>query len=155
MRTLASRRIIGLGNRLVEHDAAGPAVCDALSRGAVPAGVAVVDGGLAGLNLLPYFDGAEQVVLVDALLDPALAPGVYQLDPADLEVPSAAYGHGAGLAYLLRALPFALEGTKPEIVILGVAGGTDPGIIARAVEACLRLVATGANSATRPWGVVR
>ncbi|MGB9723858.1 MAG: hydrogenase maturation protease [Chloroflexia bacterium] len=57
--------ILGLGNPLRGDDGFGPAVVEALSRLDLPAGVEVLDGGTAGLGLLPTIAGRERLLVVD------------------------------------------------------------------------------------------
>ncbi len=57
--------ILGLGNPLYGDDGFGPAVVETLSRSDLPAGVEVLDGGTAGLGLLPVIAGRERLLVVD------------------------------------------------------------------------------------------
>lgn len=57
--------VLGLGNPLYGDDGFGPAVVEALSRLELPAGVEVLDGGTAGLGLLPAIAGRERLLVVD------------------------------------------------------------------------------------------
>lgn len=115
------RRIICIGNRYVLDDAAGPRVHDRLCGRPLPEGVELIDGGLGGLDLLRHMDGAERVVLVDAVRGFCRAGGVVLLDPAaaGLERP-ARLDHATGIAYLLASLPHACERSVPEVLLLGV-----------------------------------
>jgi hydrogenase maturation protease len=58
--------ILGLGNPFYGDDGFGPAVVEALSRLTLPAGVEVLDGGTAGLGLLPAIARRERLLVVDA-----------------------------------------------------------------------------------------
>ncbi|MBP8972468.1 MAG: hydrogenase maturation protease [Anaerolineae bacterium] len=61
--------ILGVGNPLRGDDGVGVlAVQRLLARPDLPAGVAVVDGGTAGLGLIPLIENYRRVVLVDAVL---------------------------------------------------------------------------------------
>jgi len=57
---------LGLGNRLLGDDAAGPLVVEQLMDRQLPAGVSVLDGGTVGLALLPEIEDATAFVAVDA-----------------------------------------------------------------------------------------
>jgi len=60
--------VLGLGNPLMGDDGLGPAVIERLSAGwSFPADVVIVDGGTAGLGLLPLIEGASRVLFVDAI----------------------------------------------------------------------------------------
>src|SRR5512136_1627319 len=108
------KRIICIGNRYAAEDAAGPAVYDHLRRLTLPAGLELIDGGLAGLNLLRYLEGAEQVVFVDSVSgygDPSRVLILGAKEVAALA--GSRYEDSAGLAYLLRVLPEVCEGALP------------------------------------------
>lgn len=60
--------VLGLGNRLLGDDAAGPLVVEALAGASTPAGIRVCwrDGGTLGLSLLPEIEAADALLVVDA-----------------------------------------------------------------------------------------
>ena len=138
------RRIICIGNRYHPEDAAGPQVCDLLRRGALPEGIEVIDGGLAGLNLLRYVERAERVVFVDRVCGFGRPGEVLSLNPEEAAAAAAPrYDHAGGLAYLLRVVPVACEGPAPGIVIVGIEGPADGGAIAEAAALALKLAVDG------------
>ncbi|MBN8509446.1 MAG: hydrogenase maturation protease [Burkholderiales bacterium] len=57
--------VLGLGNRLLGDDAAGPLVIDRLAR-APATSATLLDGGTVGLALLPAIEDAKALVAVDA-----------------------------------------------------------------------------------------
>ena len=60
--------VLGVGDPLHRDDGIGPAAVALLSRRwTAPEGVRVVDGGTPGPRLLPWFERADSVVLVDAV----------------------------------------------------------------------------------------
>ncbi|HEX4954841.1 MAG TPA: HyaD/HybD family hydrogenase maturation endopeptidase [Thermoanaerobaculia bacterium] len=66
--------VLGLGNLLAADDGLGVAAVEELGRRYhAPEGVEVLDGGTLGLSLMHCFEGAEAVILVDAIRteDPA------------------------------------------------------------------------------------
>jgi hydrogenase maturation protease len=141
--------VLGLGNRLMTDDAAGPLATD---RVAARPGVAVTDGGTCGLALLPEIEDAAAVIVVDAARL-GRAPGTVTtlegaaMDAALRGVKSTA--HEVALADLMDAarvtgrLPDrrALVAVEPARVALGVeptpsvAAALDPA--AAAVEALI------------------
>lgn len=135
-----SARIICIGNPLVAADAAGPLVYDLLAGGTLPPAVDLVDGGLAGLRLLPLFEGCDQVIIVDAVAGFSADPGVIVLPAAALPSEPVHYGHQDGLAYLLQAVPHVLEPPLPEIVVVGIEGPATAAICREAAAICLGLV---------------
>ena len=75
------RRIVCIGNRYfgVGFDDVGPRVYDALAN-RLPQGVEVIDGGLAGLGLLRWFDAAGCLVFVDTVSGFGPAGSVHVLE---------------------------------------------------------------------------
>lgn len=131
--------IICIGNRLAPEDAAGGAVYDLLMRQALPPGVTVVEGGVAGLNLLRYFDTARTVVLVDAVSGFADENDAVVLAPEDVAgLAARVYDHAAGLPYLLRILPDVLDKEPPKTVIVGIEGAAGPAVVSKAAALALQ-----------------
>jgi hydrogenase maturation protease len=60
--------LIGLGNILLRDEGIGIHAIRALeARYPAPPGLEIVDGGTAGLDLLPYIEGRDRVIFVDAV----------------------------------------------------------------------------------------
>lgn len=60
--------VLGLGNILLADEGVGVHVVRAFeARYSVPRHVEVVDGGAAGLDLIPFIEGREKVLMVDAV----------------------------------------------------------------------------------------
>ncbi len=115
--------ILGVGNPLMGDDGVGVlAIQRLLARPDLPPGVAVVDGGTAGLGLIPLIEGYRRVVLVDAVLmgEP---PGTvrrfrwHEANVAGHERPLSL--HQSDLADAL-ALAEALGCLPPEVIVFGV-----------------------------------
>lgn len=70
--------VMGLGNRLLCDDAAGPLAVDALATQSLPAGTLLHDGGTIGLSLLPQIEDADAFVAVDAA-EFGAAPGTVRV----------------------------------------------------------------------------
>jgi hydrogenase maturation protease len=138
-------RIICIGQRYCAGDVAGPAVYDRLVAMAPP-GVEVIDGGLAGLGLLRFMEGARRVVFVDTLCGFGRPQQVMALDPAEVaSLAESSYGHSAGLPYLLRALPAVCEGRAPEIAIVGIEGAPDEHAASEAATLAVALASAPAS----------
>ena len=143
MRREKKSRIICVGNRLVESDTIGPRVYDFLAQRTMPENVSLIDGGLGGLDLLRYVEGAGCVVFVDSLLGFAPPGCPVVLDScAGMEERPAGYAHGSGLSWLLRMLPAVCESDLPEIAIVGAESPITPEIVAQLAETALS-IATG------------
>lgn len=133
-------RILCVGNRYVEGDDTGPRVFDRLMARPAPAGVEIIDGGLAGLNLLRYFEHVRRVVLVDAVAGFG-ERGVQVLDGAVVAAccGDGRWGHDAGMAYLVAMLPRVCDGPPPEVFLVGAEAPTDDDVIAALAETSLAL----------------
>ena len=118
--------IICIGNRFIEEDAAGLQVFDRLQKmQPLPAGISLVEGGLAGLDLLPHLEQGGRVVFVDAVKGVTGAGNIVVLKQQEiLQTPSQRqFDHVAGLPYLLAVLPKVCDGVLPEeIFLLGLEG---------------------------------
>lgn len=140
----ARARIICVGNPYHGADWVGSAVFQALAAIDLEAEVALVDGGLQGLNLLHLMEDVERVVFADTLLpgegpDPD-APRVLA-DPFD--GPSAlGFDHGGGLSYLLQVAPRALE-RLPAVWVAGAGARAPRQVVAPLAQACLDLARSG------------
>jgi hydrogenase maturation protease len=115
--------VLGLGNVLMEDDALGPHVIEALRRGfEFPEGVSLQDLGTPGLDLAPFLSGVRAAIFVDTVSADA-APGtvrVYRRD-AILKVPPQPRlsPHDPALKETLLTLDF--EGSAPQdVVLIGV-----------------------------------
>ena len=135
------RRIICIGNKFVSEDAAGPKVYEHLMQTEIPSGIEVIDGGLAGLNLLSLVEGMECVVFVDSVSGFGNPGEVLVLDIQDVVATlGGAYDHAAGLPYLLGVLPHVCEGAIPNIFIVGIEHLWNEATIAKAATLALEPV---------------
>ena len=65
--THTSILVMGVGNALMQDDAVGTHVTDALRASPdTPQNLEIIDGGTIGLSLLPQMEDADAVVIVDA-----------------------------------------------------------------------------------------
>lgn len=145
-------KIICVGNPFIASDSLGPRVYAALAESELPAGVELVDGGLAGLDLL-RFVSTDPLIFVDGLCGFGNPGELIVLNQAELEhsLPAQSatthYDHAAGLAYLLRVIPilYPQDQAAPKIWLVGteVNGEQPPSAadIAQTAMACLRLAA--------------
>ncbi len=117
--------VIGVGNRLRGDDAAGLEVARELAARASDVEITVreLEGG--ALALLDAWEGAEAVVLVDAVSCGAAPGAVHRMDasqepiPARLRSPSST--HAVGLAETIE-LARALGRLPGRVVVFGVEG---------------------------------
>ncbi len=135
------KRIICIGNRYIPEDAAGYEVYRYLVKKELPEDVELIDGGLAGLDLLRLIEGMEKVVFVDAMSG-FCDPGEMKLLKAG-EVAGLAdnsFNHSSGLPYLLGVLPLVGDGIMPEIFVVGIEGVSGEETIKRASTLVLNTI---------------
>jgi hydrogenase maturation protease len=117
--------IIGLGNPLLGDEGIGVRVVEELKGLELPDGVAVVEGGTAGLGLIGLMEGYQRVIIVDAA-DMGYSSGhVVRFTPSEarfktVEAPLSL--HQVGLGEVL-AVAEALEMAPPELIIIGIQPG--------------------------------
>ncbi len=141
---MKAQRIICVGNRFVEADALGGLVFDYLRRHAPPASVQVFDGGLAGLDLLRLVEGAGRVVFVDSMANVEVPGEIIVLDEAGLrEIAPDAYDHGAGLPYLVRALPYVCDDPMPELLLVAARTPCQPETVRKAADLAIEIALQG------------
>lgn len=145
-------RIVCIGNHLIPGDDAGPRVFERLCRTALPATAELIDGGLGGLGLLPFFEDGRRIVLVDAvsgLVGQGEAVGLFDCAAAVGRTEGVRYGHAGGLPYLLGVLPAVIDGPLPDILLVGLETPAGEPAIDAAVQLCLTL-AKGDPHAAQP-----
>jgi hydrogenase maturation protease len=123
--------VIGLGNMLLQDDAVGLHVTETIKeRYRFEPPIDLIDGGTAGLDLLPVIEGYGKVLFVDAV-DAGEAPGttvIIEGDAIPSFLSSQASVHHVGLSDLLFAarmvdlLPahLCLVGIQPESIDVGL-----------------------------------
>jgi hydrogenase maturation protease len=140
--------VICIGNRYAADDAVGCKVFDRLRAGSLAAEAAdvdVIDGGLCGLDLLREIEGRRRVVFVDALAGIAAAGEIVVLDRDEAAAYAGAYGHAAGLPYLLSVLPDVCEAPLPEVALVGVEGAADEALLQALARRSLEVVRHGSR----------
>jgi hydrogenase maturation protease len=143
--------VIGLGNVVLSDDGVGVKAVQRLrDRYALSGGLELVEGGTAGLLLLPLLADARRVIIVDAIDTGAPAGTLVRLDGAEW---ASAFQlrmtpHDVGLVDLLGAAEFSgawpeelvLHGVQPACTAIGtelsapVAAALDPLLDAVASE---------------------
>ncbi len=111
----------------------------------LPEGIELCEGGLAGLDLLSLLQGADRIIFVDAVAGLTTSGHLIILQSdeiASLAGPN--YDHAAGLPYLLRVLPNVLEGTLPQILLVGIEGVAVEPTVEAAAALAVRLALDGA-----------
>jgi hydrogenase maturation protease len=114
--------VLGLGNLLCGDDGLGAAAVARLDRDwEAPDGTLVLDGGTLGLALLPYFEDAHDVILVDAIRGDGPAGALVRLTGEEV-APAVLHRlspHQIGVADILDGA--RLHGRCPDrLVLLGL-----------------------------------
>jgi len=77
--------VVGVGNLIMRDDGFGVHLVRALAKETLPDDVDLFDGGTLGPEMLPWLEGREKVIFVDAL-NAEMEPGtLFRFEPADLE----------------------------------------------------------------------
>jgi len=124
--------VLGLGNLVMSDDSAGVRVIQGLLlRHSFPPGVMLLDGGTLGLDLLPYLEGVERLLVVDAVETGRPAGTIVRLsgDEIPLVLATKVSPHQMGLKDLLTVAD--LQGHAPREMVLW---GVQPGSIEMAME---------------------
>jgi hydrogenase maturation protease len=136
------KRIICIGNRYIPGDDTGARVYDRLVDMPLD-DVEIIDGGLAGLDLVRLIEGTERIVFVDSITGSRQKVSIFSADTLRESIAfNPRYDHASGLEYLLQVLPVACEGALPEVFVVGVEGAADEDTIALAAQTSLRVAAT-------------
>lgn len=133
-------RIICIGNRHVCGDDFGPRVYDDLTAQPSPLSVDLVDGGLAGLDLLRYLEDSRRVLFVDTVAGFGAPGEIVVLSGAEVADQCAGgFDHTAGLPYLLRVMPQVLDSPPPTVTVIGHEGEANAQAVRFAAQLALRL----------------
>jgi hydrogenase maturation protease len=150
--------ILGLGNMLLQDEGVGIAALQRLAANHEwPDHVTLMDGGVMGLELLPYLESADAVLLLDAVHTGAPPGTVVRLEGQEIPAVVALKMsmHQVGLQETLAMCRF--RGTVPErMVLLGVVPAhLDLGLdLSPQVAAALPSLIGAALTELRNWGIV-
>lgn len=114
--------ILGLGNILLRDEGVGVHAIEALRKGYdFPENVELIDGGTMGLDLLPFIEGNEKLLVVDAV-NLKEKPGTITVI-MDGDIPALLSAklsiHQIGLSDVLYALKL-MDITPPKIALIGI-----------------------------------
>jgi len=122
----ATALVLGIGNLLLSDEGVGALAAQELARCFQPlAGLAIVDGGTAGIELLNYLHGRQLLIIIDAVDNGQPAGTITRL--CDAAVPAVfrqrLSPHQLGLSDLLAAA--LLTNDLPQhLVLFGVSPGS-------------------------------
>lgn len=119
---MATTLVLGLGNTIMSDDGVGPKVITRLKETEIcVADIDFLDGGTLGLDLLPYLEGVQRLILVDAVETGQPAGTLVRLtgDEVPMALETKLSPHQMGMKDLLAVAQ--LMGQLPEeIILLGV-----------------------------------
>jgi hydrogenase maturation protease len=112
-------RVLGVGNILLQDEGIGVQALECLRACYhLPRGVQALDGGVLGLDLLPYIEGVDNLLILDAI-ETGQAPGTLlrlEGDAIHARLALKMSIHQVGLQEVLATL--ALQGKLPARVVL-------------------------------------
>lgn len=114
--------VFGIGNLLLMDEGIGVHIINKLKEGyEFPEHVSLVDGGTMGLDLLPFFEGNDRVLIIDAV-DFRKEPGTIEIIEGE-NIPailgSKLSVHQIGLPDMLFAAKL-MDIIPPEICLIGI-----------------------------------
>lgn len=120
---MAATVVLGIGNILLSDEGFGVRVVEALQqRFLFPNEVAVLDGGTLGMELMRFLDGAQRLILIDAVHGSSAEPGSFHElrgDAVRLYFREKVSMHELGIQEVLASLE-VMEKPVMEIVVFGV-----------------------------------
>ena len=142
----------------MKDDGVGVRVVQCLASNYVfPAGVTVLDGGTLGLDLLPFLEGLEHLLIIDAMVTGGPPGTIARLTGDDIPIAfeTKLSPHQMGLKDLL-AVSLLQGNTPPETVLLGVQPesiqlGLD---LSPSVEAQLQTLVEMSLRELEAWGII-
>jgi hydrogenase maturation protease len=109
--------IMGLGNLMMD-EGVGVHTVNAFQKRTVPDYVEIIDGGAAGLDLLPFIDGRERLLMIDAVnfdREPGYI-GILENEAIPAKFSTKTSLHHLGLLDILSIVK--LSNTSPEYICL-------------------------------------
>jgi len=113
--------ILGVGNILQKDDGIGVFVVNQLLESGMelPGHVDIMDGGTAGLDLIPIMYEYDRIIIIDALKVADHPGSVYRFTPEYLLSSSSRVSlHEIGISEILNMLK--IQGANPEVEIIGI-----------------------------------
>ena len=119
--------VLGVGNILLSDEGFGVRVAEALQqRVRFTADVEVLDGGTLGMELMRFLEGAQSLILIDAVSGAGVEPGYFHElrgETVRLYFREKVSMHELGIQEVLASLE-VMEKPIREIVVFGVQPGS-------------------------------
>ncbi|MFH0810506.1 MAG: hydrogenase maturation protease [Pseudomonadota bacterium] len=75
--------VVGFGNLLLRDEGLGIHAVRALQERGLPPGVEAADGATSAMNILPFLEGVDLLIILDAILGPGDPGTLYIMFPSD------------------------------------------------------------------------
>ncbi len=113
--------VIGVGNSIQMDDGIGIHVINEMTNYNLPDNVELFDGGTLGIDLLPWIEGREYLVLIDSIKADHPAGTIFRFHPQDIDYDDAPKTsiHQLGLVDSLK-MSSILGHAPKEVVIFAV-----------------------------------
>ncbi len=114
--------VLGLGNILLRDEGVGVRVIERLKQTyELPDKLEIIDGGTMGLDLLPYLEGEDYLIVVDAVKSGREAGSIIRIEDNDIPsfLSTKLSPHQIGLSDLL-ATASLLDIVPEKIVLFGI-----------------------------------
>ncbi len=114
--------VLGVGNILLKDEGVGVRVIERLKETCCfPDNVTLMDGGTAGLDLLPFLEGMDYVIIVDTVKTSEPPGSIFRFTPDDIDVkvPYKTSLHQIGMVEVF-AIADALGKSIGQVIIIGI-----------------------------------
>ena len=78
--------VLGIGNLLLKDEGVGIHVIESLKKEQLPDNVELVDGAVAGFDLLPVVEGCDKLIVIDAIKTNEPAGAIFRFDPQEIDI---------------------------------------------------------------------
>lgn len=116
--------VLGAGNILLRDEGIGVHVIREMEKMDLPPNVELLDGGTLGIDILNLIEGADKLIIVDAVKTEAETGAIFRFRPEDIKTVSKGYKTSLHQIDLFEALKIAkLMDQYPESIVIGVQPG--------------------------------
>lgn len=117
--------IVGFGNILLSDEGLGVHAVGALQQRGLPEGVEAIDGGTSAIDILPYLEGVELLIIIDAVAGKEPPGTIYRMGLNDIkyELSPDMSLHDLNVPAVLK-LCEALGRRPPKSLIIGMQPAT-------------------------------
>lgn len=113
--------VLGIGNEILTDEGIGIHLIRHLQQVELPENVELLEGGTAGMELLPLFEEVDHLIVVDAINAGDEPGAIFRFVPDDVHIMPPEYCLSAHQIGLMEVLHVAGEMDKlPDTVIFGI-----------------------------------